>query len=146
MRTRCTPSPLRPPPPQLCGHTVPAGVMVMVSPYVMGVQGRLYGDDCAEFRPERWLARSEGGTEALAPEAPRGGSADGGAGGDAQQPGRVPDPYPFSVGPRWVRGGCLARGVLSGTRWHIHQPSCTRQPPLQRTSLVLASHHAALLT
>lgn len=112
-----TPLSLSPPragPPQICGHRVPRGVMVMCSPFVMGLQRRNYGDDVLQFKPERWMAG--GGTKA--------GSGDGAAadaaretdqdGSGAAAPGRAaaaaapPDPLPFSTGPRDCAGLALA--------------------------------------
>ncbi|KAG6974119.1 hypothetical protein JG688_00003213 [Phytophthora aleatoria] len=41
------------------GTFVPAGVDVVYSPWFMGRNGALWGDDPLEFRPERWLEMSK---------------------------------------------------------------------------------------
>ncbi|KAL3661932.1 hypothetical protein V7S43_013224 [Phytophthora oleae] len=41
------------------GTFVPAGVDVVYSPWYMGRNGALWGDDPLEFRPERWLEMSK---------------------------------------------------------------------------------------
>lgn len=37
------------------GSIVPPGVAVGISPYIVGRNKKLWGDDADEFRPERWL-------------------------------------------------------------------------------------------
>jgi hypothetical protein len=39
----------------ICGQFFPAGTRVGVSPYVVGRDKQLFGDDSDEFRPERWI-------------------------------------------------------------------------------------------
>ncbi|KAI8464971.1 MAG: cytochrome P450 [Monoraphidium minutum] len=105
---------------KLCGHVVPAGVMVMVSPYVMGVQPRLF-PGAEDFRPERWLHAGGAPAKGAVPAgAGDDGGADVGAGGGDQAPragreapapvkgGGAVDPYPFSLGPRDCVGRALA--------------------------------------
>jgi cytochrome P450 len=82
--------------------------MVMVSPYAIANQARLYGDDVTQYRPERWLARSEGGAEYLQGEAMAGNGGCGEQQQPQQQQGVVPDAIPFSVGPRDCVGRALA--------------------------------------
>ncbi|TVU42238.1 hypothetical protein EJB05_08632, partial [Eragrostis curvula] len=38
------------------GHEVRAGDTVLIPVYAMGRMGSLWGEDCREYRPERWLA------------------------------------------------------------------------------------------
>ncbi|KAI8813234.1 cytochrome P450 [Cladochytrium replicatum] len=40
------------------GTVVPKGAMVLWSPYAMGRSKDIWGEDAAEFRPERWFERS----------------------------------------------------------------------------------------
>ncbi|KAK1653171.1 hypothetical protein QYE76_070976 [Lolium multiflorum] len=46
------------------GHEVRAGDTVLISVYSMGRMERVWGEDCAEYRPERWVTE-DGGTAAL---------------------------------------------------------------------------------
>ena len=39
----------------ICGQFFPAGTRVGVSPYVVGRDTKLFGEDADEFRPERWI-------------------------------------------------------------------------------------------
>lgn len=39
----------------ICGQFFPAGTRVGVSPYVVGRDKKLFGEDADEFRPERWI-------------------------------------------------------------------------------------------
>lgn len=43
----------------ICGINLPAGTVVGVNPAVVHYDTDAYGDDAAEFRPERWLESSE---------------------------------------------------------------------------------------
>jgi len=45
------------------GSFVPAGTFVAYTPYVMGRLTSLWGEDAAEFRPERWLNAETGAFE-----------------------------------------------------------------------------------
>ena len=40
---------------EICGHRLPAGTNVSVSAPVLHVNGDIFGEDAAKFRPERWL-------------------------------------------------------------------------------------------
>ncbi|KAM0919865.1 hypothetical protein ACQ4PT_008003 [Festuca glaucescens] len=43
------------------GHEVRAGDTVLISVYSMGRMERVWGEDCAEYRPERWVTEDGGG-------------------------------------------------------------------------------------
>ncbi|GBF98675.1 cytochrome P450 [Raphidocelis subcapitata] len=95
---------------ELGGYLVPRGVMVMFSPFVAGLQTRLYGDDVMEFKPERWAAgggaKADGG-DAAGADAARVADQDGGGAAAGAERG-PPDPLPFSTGPRDCAGLALA--------------------------------------
>jgi cytochrome P450 len=40
---------------EVCGHTLPAGLSVSLSPWAMQRSTALWGPDAREFKPERWL-------------------------------------------------------------------------------------------
>ncbi|XP_040986481.1 alkane hydroxylase MAH1-like [Juglans microcarpa x Juglans regia] len=42
------------------GHRVNANTKIMVSLYSMGSMEGIWGDDCLEFKPERWISEKEG--------------------------------------------------------------------------------------
>lgn len=42
------------------GHEVNEGEVIIVSPYTMGRMKDVWGEDCREFRPERWLSEDKG--------------------------------------------------------------------------------------
>ncbi|KAB1216201.1 Cytochrome P450 86B1 [Morella rubra] len=42
------------------GHRVAANTKVMVSLYSMGYMERIWGDDCLDFKPERWISEQGG--------------------------------------------------------------------------------------
>lgn len=44
-----------------CGHEVRAGDKILVSLYAMGRMEEVWGSDCREFRPERWIPELEDG-------------------------------------------------------------------------------------
>lgn len=93
---------------ELLGHRVPGGSTVLYSPYVTHRMTEVWGDDAAEFRPERWLG--DGGGE--------------------------PVPYsfvPFGGGYRKCIGFALATLELQvlvvrlaqRLRWTLHDPTPT---------------------
>ncbi|KAI8810653.1 cytochrome P450 [Cladochytrium replicatum] len=45
------------------GTTIPKGAFVLWSPYAMGRTKEIWGEDAAEFRPERWLERTTAPTQ-----------------------------------------------------------------------------------
>ncbi|CAN6225147.1 unnamed protein product [Urochloa humidicola] len=47
------------------GHAVRAGETVLVPVYSMGRMESVWGGDCREYRPERWLSESEDGARLL---------------------------------------------------------------------------------
>lgn len=49
-------------PTTLCGYSIPAGVGIEISPYVINKLTSLWGEDAEEFVPERWLAEGSAHT------------------------------------------------------------------------------------
>lgn len=43
---------------ELCGVYLPGGTRVGINPWVVHMDKEIYGEDAAEFRPERWLKAS----------------------------------------------------------------------------------------
>ncbi|XP_051141116.1 alkane hydroxylase MAH1-like [Andrographis paniculata] len=49
------------------GHRIGKGTKVILCSYAMGRRRDIWGDDCKEFKPERWMSRDEnGGTKHVA--------------------------------------------------------------------------------
>jgi cytochrome P450 len=44
---------------ELCGHHIPAGYRIGMNPYVLHRVKSVFGEDAADFRPERWLGSEE---------------------------------------------------------------------------------------
>ncbi|UNI21044.1 hypothetical protein JDV02_007072 [Purpureocillium takamizusanense] len=91
------------------GQFIPRGTRIMLSPWGTNVQPGLWGDDAAEFKPERWLAGGAGG-----------GGGGGGGGGDGAGgsigSGGAESNYAFMTflhGPRSCIGAAFARGELA---------------------------------
>lgn len=87
----------------IAGYTVPAGVGLMIMPYVCHHNRCLFGEDADKFIPERWL--------------PKGDGVPGGDLGTLCEPGvlgggatlSMSDVYTFSTGPRDCVGQTLAK-------------------------------------
>lgn len=43
----------------ICGHFIPAGIVVGVNAWVIHRRTDIFGDDANKFRPERWLKDGE---------------------------------------------------------------------------------------
>jgi len=111
------------------GTPVPRGALLLYSPYVVCRLPSFWGDDAAEFRPERWLKGGGGG----------------GGGGAGSAGFLAPSPYSFpafNAGPRL----CLGRGFaeLEGAfalvetlrRYRLRPaPGCEHVTYAQSTSL-----------
>ncbi|CAL4945528.1 unnamed protein product [Urochloa decumbens] len=104
------------------GTAVRAGWFADYSAYAMGRMPRLWGDDCREFRPERWLA---GGGEFVAADAAR---------------------YPvFHAGPRaclgremaYVQMKAVAAAVLRRFKLEPVRPASMEAPPPYEMTVTL---------
>ncbi|KAJ6445853.1 cytochrome P450 97B3 [Purpureocillium lavendulum] len=99
------------------GQFIPRGTRIMLSPWGTNVAPGLWGDDAAEFKPERWLSSSA----AAAASAGGGGGGEGGGGtGDGSGvsigSGGAESNYAFMTflhGPRSCIGAAFARGELA---------------------------------
>ena len=84
----------------VCGQRIPKGTVVMLCPWAINADRRLWGDDALEFRPERWLA----------------GEADGSNGAKATTSGGASSNYAFMTflhGPRSCIGASFARSEFA---------------------------------
>jgi hypothetical protein len=109
--------------------------MVMVAPYPIGLQPRLYGDDAREFKPERWLpggaAKSSRSGDRIGGDTAQGVERD--QDGGTAAPEGPPDALAFST------GGSGGRRSQPVEVWGL-LPLCKR-PPV--ASPLATAHHAA---